>query len=103
MLMTLLACPSFFFRKIHSHAARPDASLPDALDIEAQAGDPSGIHAYCGHLVRLLVGDRRLGKHFNSLTDRLSRSVGHGSSSSSKNNLPILRSSQFLETEECVL
>jgi hypothetical protein len=73
MLMILLICPGFFFRKIHPQAARSIASLADALNAEAQASDPNGIHAYCEHLVELLVDGHRVGRGIiNSLTDRLS-------------------------------
>ena len=77
MLMIMLICPSFFFRKIHSQAARPSALIADVLNTEAQADDSNGIHAYCEHLVRLLSDGYRVGRGFtNSLADRLSNAEG---------------------------
>jgi hypothetical protein len=71
MLMLLMIFPSLFSRRLHSQSVSSSRSLVDTLNTEAQANDQDGIHTYCGHLVRLLVGNEVPKENTESLTDRL--------------------------------
>jgi len=71
MLMLLMIFPSFFSRKLHSQGVSSSRSIVDSLNTEAQANDQDGIHAYCEHLVRLLVNESVSKETITLLTDRL--------------------------------
>jgi hypothetical protein len=60
----------------HLVRVRPFTTIDDALDREAQASDPAGIHQFSEDLIGLVVPEQAGENYLDSITDRLANAEG---------------------------